>query len=65
MCCNWCCLFQSVVIILNPSDRETALCTNSRQIISTVVAFYGDEISRQRFRGFEFALLSLITTLIE
>ncbi|XP_056016469.1 centrosomal protein of 192 kDa-like isoform X4 [Ostrea edulis] len=42
---------KSVIIVLNPSDRETSLCTNSRQIISTVVAFYGDEISRQRFRG--------------
>ncbi|XP_061162551.1 centrosomal protein of 192 kDa-like [Saccostrea echinata] len=41
---------KSVIIVLNPSDRETSLCTNSKQIVSTVVAFYGDEISRQRFR---------------
>lgn len=42
--------FQSVIIVLNPSDRETSLCVNSKQIVSTVVAFYGDEISRQRYR---------------
>nr|XP_022340197.1 uncharacterized protein LOC111134927 isoform X2 [Crassostrea virginica] len=41
---------KSVIIVLNPSDRETSLCANSKQIVSTVVAFYGDEISRQRFR---------------
>ncbi|XP_062605186.1 centrosomal protein of 192 kDa-like, partial [Saccostrea cucullata] len=41
---------KSVIIVLNPSDRETSLCSNSKQIVSTVVAFYGDEISRQRFR---------------
>ena len=42
-----------MIIVLNPSDRETSLCANSKQIVSTVVAFYGDEISRQRFRRFD------------
>ena len=46
-----------MIIVLNPSDRETSLCANSKQIVSTVVAFYGDEISRQRFRRFELVSL--------
>lgn len=42
-----------MIIVLNPSDRETSLCANSKQIVSTVVAFYGDEISRQRYRRWD------------
>lgn len=52
--------FQSVIIVLNPSDRETSLCVNSKQIVSTVVAFYGDEISRQRYRRWDLFIFVLL-----
>ncbi len=39
-----------IVIVFNASLRESALCQDKAAIVSTVAFFYGDEISRQKYR---------------
>ncbi|XP_064639847.1 uncharacterized protein LOC135495313 [Lineus longissimus] len=39
-----------VVIVINPSNREAVLCQDQRSIIGAVAFYFGDELSRQKYR---------------
>ena len=41
---------QPLKVIFKPSEREIAMCLDQSNIISTVALFYGDEISRRKYR---------------
>ena len=41
---------QTVVVVFNASERESSLCQERAAVVSTVAFFYGDEISRQKYR---------------
>ncbi|XP_033755501.1 uncharacterized protein LOC117338316 isoform X2 [Pecten maximus] len=42
---------RTVMIILNPTHRESALCLTHKDLVGVVTFLYGDEISRQKMRG--------------
>ncbi|XP_021379779.1 uncharacterized protein LOC110467151 [Mizuhopecten yessoensis] len=42
---------RTVVMVLNPTHRESALCLDHKDVVGVVSFLYGDEISRQKMRG--------------
>lgn len=41
---------QDIAIVIKPSEREAAMCLHQTNIVTTVALFYGDEVSRHKYR---------------
>ena len=41
---------KTVMIVFSASEREASLCVEHAAVVANVAFFYGDEITRQKYR---------------
>ena len=43
-------VFQTVMVIVNPSETEASVCSEQASLVGVIGFFFGDEVSRTKYR---------------